>query len=124
MCAFPYFSSGRKFKSFLIKFPSFTASSLFSAVKLFIISICTVTVGLDSFYAKPFGKVILRHCCSATLMHSTRYFFWRDNANKAEGCGFSRILLCSVGKPSAMLANIKIFIADFLLEPNSFLFFF
>ena len=70
-----YMGKENKFKSFPIKFPSFTVSSLFSAVKIFIISIRTVTVSLGSFYAKPFLNVILRSCCSVTLIHSTRYSF-------------------------------------------------
>ena len=66
---------GNKFKSFPIKFPSFTVSSLFSAVKIFVLSIYTLAVSLGSFYAKPFLNVILLSCCSVTLMYSTRYSF-------------------------------------------------
>ena len=98
--------SGSEFKSFLTKFPCFTASSLFSAVKIFIISIRTVTVSLGSFYAKPLLNVILRSCCSVTLIHSTRYSFLGETRQiNSRGAGLPHFL-CSAGKPCAMLANI------------------
>ena len=100
---------GNKFKSFPIKFPSFSVSSLFSLYKYFYFIAasffhCFSFSNSMSRFARcdisPYDDVILRLCRSdIRLVIKTSYVI-------VVGVRVSRILLCSAGKPCAMLANI------------------
>ena len=103
-----YMGKRNKVKSFSIKFPSSYVSSLFSLYKYFYFIAasffhCFSFFNSMSRFARcdisPYDDVILRLCRSdIRLVIKTSYVI-------VVGVRVSRILLCSAGKPGAMLAN-------------------